>query len=404
MKKLFLLIIVHSALYISNCYSQQYGWVALTSPNANTVFRRIILIENEAWMLGNDNIFHSNNFPIEQFSSQYLGTTTFNDLIVKNYNGVFLGWAVGYASEGARTIDGINWTLMYLSGNSTFTGVSFPTSSLGFASGSDGRLHKTTNGGIDWFDAGVHLSNGSINTIVFIDTLNGYIGGGAPSFKKTIDGGFNWSNIGGYTGTINDIYFLDETHGWAVGANDILIFDGNNWLRIANPSSNNLSSVFFIDLSEGWIVGMNGEILHSTDGGINWTAQTSGTTATLRDVFFTSLTNGYAVGNNGTILHYTQITDVEEQPTQLTEFKLEQNYPNPFNPSTVISYQLPISSKVTLQVYDILGREVATLIDEEKSAGSYEIDFNASHLASGIYYYQLRAGDFVQTRKMILVK
>ena len=93
--------------------------------------------------------------------------------------------------------------------------------------------------------------------------------------------------------------------------------------------------------------------------------------------------------------------EVEIAPTK---FALQQNYPNPFNPSTNISWQSPVGSWQTLKVYDILGNEVATIVNEEKPAGNYQIEFNASHFASGIYYYQLRAGDFVETKKMILLK
>lgn len=94
-------------------------------------------------------------------------------------------------------------------------------------------------------------------------------------------------------------------------------------------------------------------------------------------------------------------------------FSLSQNYPNPFNPSTVISYQLPISSDVTLKVYDILGNEIATLVNEYKPAGIYEVEFNTSShfglsgirgFSSGIYFYELKAGDFIQTMKMLLLK
>ena len=103
------------------------------------------------------------------------------------------------------------------------------------------------------------------------------------------------------------------------------------------------------------------------------------------------------------------VTSVDNEPTQPTEFILEQNYPNPFNPSTVISYQLPVGSNVILKVYDILGNEIATLVDEYKPAGKYEIEFNSHsgnvrNLPSGVYFYQLRAGEYVQTRKMILLK
>jgi len=112
-------------------------------------------------------------------------------------------------------------------------------------------------------------------------------------------------------------------------------------------------------------------------------------------------------------------TDVNETGiAPPTEFILAQNYPNPFNPGTVISYKLPVSGKVILKVYDILGREVITLVNEEKPAGKYEVEFNAEGLASGIYFYQLKvtpilpggrqdgeqAGYYIETKKMVLLR
>ncbi|MEJ2637489.1 MAG: T9SS type A sorting domain-containing protein, partial [Calditrichia bacterium] len=85
-------------------------------------------------------------------------------------------------------------------------------------------------------------------------------------------------------------------------------------------------------------------------------------------------------------------------------FALEQNYPNPFNPTTTIAFSLPDMELVSLKVYDLLGREVKSLVSGKKAAGTYEIQFNASHLASGIYYYRLQAGSFVSTKKLILLK
>ena len=85
-------------------------------------------------------------------------------------------------------------------------------------------------------------------------------------------------------------------------------------------------------------------------------------------------------------------------------FKLSQNYPNPFNPSTKINYQIPSFNHVILKVYDVLGKEIAQLVNEEKPAGSYEINFNASKLSSGIYFYRLQARNYTQTRKMILLR
>jgi hypothetical protein len=95
---------------------------------------------------------------------------------------------------------------------------------------------------------------------------------------------------------------------------------------------------------------------------------------------------------------------VEDNSITVSEFSLEQNYPNPFNPSTKIKYQIPKSSFVTLKVYNLLGKEIATLVNAEKPTGIYEIEFNAHDLPSGIYFSKLQAGDFVETKKMVLMK
>jgi hypothetical protein len=97
-------------------------------------------------------------------------------------------------------------------------------------------------------------------------------------------------------------------------------------------------------------------------------------------------------------------TAITGNNVSINSFELKQNYPNPFNPSTVISYTLPTSGEVTLKVYNVLGDEVTTLVNEEKSAGSYEVKFDASQLSSGIYFYKLQAGLFVETKKMMLIR
>jgi hypothetical protein len=104
----------------------------------------------------------------------------------------------------------------------------------------------------------------------------------------------------------------------------------------------------------------------------------------------------------------TNLTSTDNGSPLITDYSLFQNYPNPFNPSTIISWQSPVGSWQTLKVYDVLGKEVATLVNEEKPAGSYEVEFNPEssikNPASGIYFYQLKAGDFIETKKMILLK
>ncbi|MBT8379039.1 MAG: T9SS type A sorting domain-containing protein [Ignavibacteria bacterium] len=96
--------------------------------------------------------------------------------------------------------------------------------------------------------------------------------------------------------------------------------------------------------------------------------------------------------------------DTEDEEGELFAFRLEQNYPNPFNPTTKIKFELPDQNRVTLKVYNVLGNEIATLINKDKPSGTYEIEFDATGLPSGIYFYELHAGNFVETRKMILLK
>jgi hypothetical protein len=104
------------------------------------------------------------------------------------------------------------------------------------------------------------------------------------------------------------------------------------------------------------------------------------------------------------ILKTISITTGVNDKIIINEYSLEQNYPNPFNPSTKIKYQIANASFVNLQVYDVLGKEVSTLINKEMQAGSYEVEFVAKNLPSGIYYYTLNTGSYTQTRKMILLK
>ncbi len=113
---------------------------------------------------------------------------------------------------------------------------------------------------------------------------------------------------------------------------------------------------------------------------------------------------------NGIVYGDTTLTDVIENPNLIpTEFKLEQNYPNPFNPVTKIKFSIPsagtrLSLSVQLKVYDVLGKEVAILVNEEKPAGNYEVEFNAAHLPSGVYFYQIKVGEYLETKKMMVVK
>ena len=104
------------------------------------------------------------------------------------------------------------------------------------------------------------------------------------------------------------------------------------------------------------------------------------------------------------VYQQSTITDVENEETIPTVFKLEQNYPNPFNPSTKIKFAVPEKSNVLIKVYDILGSEVVTLVNQEMDAGWYENNFNAAGLSSGVYLFRMEAGNFISTKKMVLLR
>ena len=130
----------------------------------------------------------------------------------------------------------------------------------------------------------------------------------------------------------------------------------------------------------------------------------------LGNIYVTGSSGGTGTSMDFATIKYSQPpTSIDQTDYSLPErYSLNQNYPNPFNPSTKISYQLPFSGQVVLKIYDVLGKEVATLVNEEKTAGSYEVEFKSSvgslQLASGIYFYKLQAGSIVETKKMILLK
>jgi len=174
------------------------------------------------------------------------------------------------------------------------------------------------------------------------------------------------------------------------------LYPGGELYGISAPSS----SVIYA-------CGSSGLVYKTKDGGDNWILHSVPTTQTLHSINFFNDTRGFAVGDSGTILFTSNggLTDIaDEQMPMPNNFVLFQNYPNPFNPSTVISYQLAVGSFVTLKVYDVLGNEVETLVNEFKPTGSYEIPFYAGNLSSGVYFSQLRQNNSLLTKKMIFLR
>ncbi len=165
-------------------------------------------------------------------------------------------------------------------------------------------------------------------------------------------------------------------------------WDGTNWVnstRYTYTYDDNGSMTLF--LPETW-------------DDTNWINSNLNAYLTFRDTFG----NYYSFSGIKIEVSYKTITEVEQENNNYFSYTLQQNYPNPFNPSTTISYSLPKAGFVQLKVYDLLGREVAVLVNKEQIKGNYKINFNASNLTSGIYFYKLQSGIFSDTKKLILLR
>jgi photosystem II stability/assembly factor-like uncharacterized protein len=228
---------------------------------------------------------------------------------------------------------------------------------------------------------------------------------------RTTDGGALWtSQSSGTTNSLYGVSFTDANTGTAVGDLGTILHTTNGgalWTPQTSGTTNYLRGVSFTDANTGTVVGFFGTILRTTNGGATWTSQTSGTTNDLEGVSFTDANTGTTVGANGTILRTTTggIVWVKEDRAGVPQrFLLEQNYPNPFNPSTTIQFSLPRGAHVALKVFNTLGEEITTLVSEELGAGTYTTQWNAAGIASGLYYYRLQAGNYIESKKLMLLR
>lgn len=192
-------------------------------------------------------------------------------------------------------------------------------------------------------------------------------------------------------------------------------FNGTDWTTYNTSNSglpNNCVSSIVIDRQNNkWIGSSNANLqagLVKYDGS-NWIFYNTSNSGLPHNSVFSIVIDKFnnkwiATGNGLAVFNEEGIISSVGNPIIIEEFSLSQNYPNPYNPNTKIKYSIPQQSFVTLKVYDLLGREIATLVNEEKPAGIYETEFNGSNLTSGVYFYQLKAGGFVETKKMILLR
>ena len=310
------------------------------------------------------------------------------------------------------------------------------------------NIYSTSDGGINWQETKTldHLF-GAFCT----DNLHRIVVGWGGLIKYTLDGGNVWNSANSGTSShLKDVYFVNNELGFTVGNDGIILRSqdgGLTWNSLVSNISNSLNGVFFTNSEVGIAIGTFGTILRTSDGGETWQLQNSGTYSDLNSVFFEDENNGLIVGELGTILRtndgglnwiieesginnslygvalkdsveivvgdegrilrnvfiVNSVPDNDNQDLPLF-YNLGQNYPNPFNPSTTIEYSIPKQSRVTIKVYDLLGREVVTLINEEKPAGNYSITFDASNLSSGVYFYRLSTSEFNETKKLLLLR
>jgi photosystem II stability/assembly factor-like uncharacterized protein len=393
------------------------------------------------------------------------------------------GWAAGDSGTIIHTTDGgLNWILQDTDiDEDHINDIFFLNENLGWAlawditfdtSSTYGTIIlKTTNGGTNWESKRYAVNDIFINTIIFLDSLNGFMGGVPQNLIKTTNGGVNWfecqkdSNVvsgfpvaafsfynprigyasGGYI-DIAGVIWKTTNYGqfWesiAVGpepVNGMKIFDsltvlgvggdfeyGAGIVKTTNGGVNwNYESLFVFGIAftvsfrtdeEGWApLGFSQQWIYTLDSGKSWDTLSTPDSSMLYDVQFTDYRNGFAVGEGGVVLKYnSEVINISNNQNILpAENTLYQNYPNPFNPSTVISYSLSHTSYVVLRIYDLLGREIIILKNDVQKTGHYIINFSASNLPSGVYFYTLLTRELnsnnpeesVITRKMVLVR
>lgn len=322
-----------------------------------------------------------------------------------------------------------------------------------------GKIYKSTDDGTSWV-----LSNNGIDTTTYVmhlEQFNNKIFAGTNNkgiYVSTDDGATWQQHNTNIVGLVTGALYASATDLFA-GVNNKNIFRYDNasssWTKYSSGMPNNSVNAFG-EVKDGQgnkylfagLYSSVSEVALSTDNGANWSVKDNGLPnqpvhtmlgvganvflgneyGVYRSTDFganwSDVSTGIGLGNpaysltlNGDNLFVIASagvwkralsemtpTSVEEVSTVPSEFTLFQNYPNPFNPATVISYQLPANSYVTLKVYDILGKEIETLVHGIQQAGKYEVMFDASHLTSGMYLYRLQNGNTVQTHKMILNK
>lgn len=306
---------------------------------------------------------------------------------------------------------GNNWVLLYSDTVKQFWGMQFVNSNTGFIAGSHGTIMKTTNKGDNWIILN-STTQTALDGIWFVNENVGYVGG-ANVFLKTTDAGNSWTNVfGSFISpfeTATAVWFANVNYGlYCTNAGRIVMTTngGINW-NLVYSMNGGIWGMSFTDSLTGYACTSTGKVLKTFNGGYNWGEQNTPLSENLYEIHFPSAQTGYIASWSGKILKTTNggLTYITKSQSEIpNNYSLEQNYPNPFNSSTKIKFSIPENKFISLKVFDITGKLVATLINSNIEKGTYELTFNADFLASGIYFYTLSSGSFTITREMVLIK
>ena len=326
---------------------------------------------------------------------------------------------------------GVNWNSIPLGGYNivTLNNIKFFDSNTGLIIGGRAypnvwsNVYKTTNGCASWtvdsthFDGLVYPASMQKMVVVYrgYDPYNGEM----VSLYRTTDGGNNWNNF--HSSMYNEpdgysVFFLDSSFGYLSGGYNLRYRTTNAFINFENLSYptwiSSLSAITFYNINYG-LACLNG-IVKTTNSGCNW-YPTGNLYYNFYDICIVDDSTSFAVGQYGSIIKSNStdiLTNSKNNTTNVVRgSSLSQNYPNPFNPTTSIKYSVSSIQNVKLIVYDILGIEIETLVNGKKSPGTYEVTFDGSRLASGIYFYTLSVQNsgnsgqvFRDTKKLVLIK
>ena len=323
-----------------------------------------------------------------------------------------IGGSIEWVGVLRSTDDGANWTKVY--DQEPIKTIAINDSGyifIGWGHEMGGGVERSVDNGASWINTGLEANSYALainaNGTIF---SGGWYSNGGCIFRST-DNGASWINTLAlsYYNIVNKLEISPTGHIFAVTSYNIVYRstdNGEQWTQMGGLPTSWITTLA-INTSGYIFAGTYGEgVFRSTDDGVNWTAVNTGLTSdSVASIAINPNGIIFAITTDGLFRSVQSTTSVRELSADTPiSFSLNQNYPNPFNPTTTIQFHISKSSFVNLKVYDFLGNEVVTLVNEEKSIGSYEVEYDATGLSSGIYFYKLQAGSFVETKKMILLK